>query len=65
MEFVLIQMLNLVLIILLREKNVIIFGADMSFSSHSTNKTKYLFFKKRFCSRNKQHNNISRKNLQN
>ena len=46
-------------------KNVIIFGADMSFSSHSTNKTKYLCFRKRFCSRNKHHNNISRKNLQN
>ena len=35
-------------------KNVLIFGADMSFSSHSTTKTqKYLCFRYRFCSRDK------------
>ena len=38
-------------------KNVIMLGADVSFSSHSTNKANNICFRKRLCSRNKWNNN--------
>ena len=44
-------------------RNVIIFGVEMSFSTHATNKANNLRFRQRLCSRNKRNNNICRTNF--
>ena len=49
---------------LMDAKNVIIFGLNTSNSSHSTHRTQNILIFYRFFSRNKQHNNLCRKDMQ-